>query len=98
MPLDFFWKEWSMQALILLKLEPDHVLQFSQALANSDRPEITGAAFLHGPFDCAVDIHAASMVEINEIGRLIGTLAGVADSFTCTVLHTWMRLPAQQVH
>ncbi len=84
-----------MQALILLKLKPEHILQFSHDLASNDCAEIMSAVFLHGPFDCAVEVHAADLTGINEVVTSISHMAGVADVCTCTVVHSWARTPAE---
>lgn len=86
-----------MEALVLLKLKPEHVLQFSHSLASSDYQEIRRACFMHGPFDCAVEVHAPSITEINEVVARIKELSGVADVCSCTILHSWERSPTEHV-
>lgn len=87
-----------MEALVLLKIKPDQILQFSHQLATSDYREISRACFLHGSFDCAVEIHAPDRIGLDEVMTHIQNLPGVAEVCACTVLHSWVRAHVEHVY
>ena len=84
-----------MEALVLLKVEPEHMLQFSHDLTHTNRPEIRRARFMDGPYDCAIEIHAHSTAQITELVTYIKGLAGKGEISTSIVVHSWSPAPAE---
>ena len=65
--------------------------------AELDHLEIVRTCFLHGKFDCAVEIRAPTLTGINKVVESIRQMDGVSKVQVCTITHSWVRTPIRPV-
>ncbi len=78
-----------MRAFVLLKLNPNdtsHLMQELKAVSY-----IQQANVIHGPYDCLLEIEAASLDEINQAVLDLRARKGITDTLTCLVIQSWQR-------
>ncbi len=81
-----------MRAYILLKVNPNDTARLMQEL--KEVQHITQASFIHGPYDCILEIHAKDFEGVNDVVNCVRGLNGVTDTLTCFVIQSWQHAPA----
>jgi DNA-binding Lrp family transcriptional regulator len=78
-----------MRAFILLKVNPNDTPHLMQEF--KEAAYIQQADFIHGPFDCLLEVEAKSLDEINKAVLDLRARKGIVETLTCLVIQSWQR-------